>query len=102
MTNADIERGNKLTKEIEKLRYLKFCLTDTLKEPKPTEKAKRYILRLLNKKNNLYDVTHASAILFSGVGYGGVDIPVDKQFIEYIMAYFDKQLEDKEKELELL
>ena len=104
MTEATFEKGQQLLTEIKKLKDVVYSLTATLNyTPKPTQPKKNWLLRLTNrKKDSPGDPERAGAFLFDGISPYGQDIPVDESLVECLKDFFEKKLDEKQREFDTL
>ena len=75
-------------------------LSATLRyEPKASQPPKKWTLRLTNRKKDSPGAPErAGVFLFDGISPYGRDIPVDEALVECLRDFFEKRLEDKQRE----
>lgn len=103
MTEATFEKGQHLLDEIKRLKDTIYSLNSALNSrPEPGQK-KNWLLRLTNRKKDSPDTPeHAGIILFNGISPYGQDIPVDESLVDCLKDFFEKRLEEKQREFNLL
>ena len=100
MTEATFEKGQMLLEEIKTLKDVVYGLSATLRyEPKASQPPKKWTLRLPNRKKDSPGAPErAGVFLFDGISPYGRDIPVDEALVECLRDFFEKRLEDKQRE----
>ena len=110
MTEELLDKSIRIKKEISELQniigglsYRISCVKDIGNNPSncntPTSIFYRMKLRLRNKtKEENNGVEQASIIIFDNDHLRGDDINVDEEFALYIKKYFEKKLNEKEKQ----
>ena len=106
MTKATLEKGQQLLAEIDKLKDRVHILTPTLDyDYRPAQpKEKKWWLRLANIWGDDPDAPPegAKVVLFNDISSYGKDIPVDESLMECLKDFFEKKLNDKQHEFDVL
>lgn len=103
MTEATFKRGQELLNEIKALETVVCSLNYTVRRKPVGQEKKNWKLRLTNrKKDNPSSPEQAGVILFDGLSFVGLDIPVDEALVEHLRVFFEKRLEDKQHEFDEL
>lgn len=90
MTEEILEKGKELIRKIDYIDMVlsplgSYCKVDSQKEKfKPC-------LRIRNRREIGTDKLQAACILFNGIDTHGIDIPVDKDFVNFLYDYFTKK-----------
>lgn len=103
MTIEELERGQKVLKEIDDLRSIVRCLAYSIEKHEARERTKnlsgyRRILRFMNTAKKQNNPPEACIFMFDGMGHGHIDIPVDPETVNTLLQLFTERLEAKEKE----
>lgn len=99
MTVEQLDKANKLQKEIEQINDVFDMLDSTIQYAESRSTPMKKILRFLNCSLKHGENKKAHTILFIDDQMYGRDIPVDLDFLKYLRSYFKDRLDDKTNEL---
>lgn len=109
MTREQLDKANKLSKEIQEMTNLvgTLELTIDMQQPVPwSNKPARVLktfLRLFNGPKKKRGPDEAQIFLFRGLeGHHALDIPIDVKVLELLHAYFAERLQEMEAEFKAI